>query len=88
MMANTGNPESDVVAEVERYFVMPGQATAYKIGMLKIIELRERAREKLGDKFDLRAFHDVVIGGGDMPLEILERKVDKWIAEGGMQTST
>ena len=88
MMANTGNPESDVVAEVERYFVMPGQATAYKIGMLKILELRERAREKLGEKFDIRAFHDVIIGDGDMPLEILERKVDKWIAEGGTAIST
>jgi uncharacterized protein (DUF885 family) len=88
MMANTGNPESDVIAEVERYFVMPGQATAYKIGMLKILELRERAREKLGDRFDIRAFHDVIIGDGDMPLEILERKVDKWIEETGTAAST
>lgn len=83
MAANTGNPESDVVAEIERYFVMPGQATAYKIGMMKILELRERAQQKLGDKFDIRNFHDVVIGDGDMPLEILERKVDEWIAAGG-----
>jgi len=88
MLSNTGNPESDVIAEVERYFVMPGQATAYKIGMLKILELRERAREKLGDKFDIRAFHDVVIGDGDMPLEILERKVDKWIATSHKQQAT
>ncbi len=83
MSANTGSPESDVVAEIERYFVMPGQATAYKVGMIKILELRQRAKEKLGDKFDIRAFHDVVIGGGDMPLEILERKVDEWIAGAG-----
>lgn len=83
MLGNTGNPESDVVAEIERYFVMPGQATAYKIGMLKILELRARAQEKLGGKFDLRNFHDVILGDGDMPLEILERKVDDWIAAGG-----
>ncbi len=88
MMSNTGNPESDVIAEVERYFVMPGQATAYKIGMLKILELRERARSKLGDKFDIRAFHDVVIGDGDMPLEILERKVNAWVDGGGQVVNT
>lgn len=88
MTANTGNPESDVVAEIERYFVMPGQATAYKIGMLKILELRERAREALGEKFDIRAFHDTVLGDGDMPLEILERKVDDWIAAGGPAVNT
>lgn len=69
-----------IKAEVQRYMVIPGQATAYKIGMLKIQELRQRAEEQLGDKFDIRAFHDVILGGGAMPLELLERRVNSWIA--------
>jgi uncharacterized protein (DUF885 family) len=81
MLANTGMPRTDVVAEVERYIVAPGQACAYKIGQLQILELRERARERLGDDFDLRAFHDLVLGQGSLPLEILERVVDQWIAD-------
>ena len=68
-----------IKAEVQRYMVMPGQATSYKIGMLKIQELREKAEKALGDKFDIRAFHDTILGGGAMPLEILERQVDLWI---------
>ena len=60
---------------------MPGQATGYKIGMLKILELREKARNELGDQFDIRAFHDTVLVGGALPLTILERVVDEWIAE-------
>ena len=75
----TGNPHGDVVSEIERYIVMPGQACAYKIGQLKILELRDRARNKLGSKFDLAAFHDVVLGNGSLPLEILERVVDRYI---------
>jgi uncharacterized protein (DUF885 family) len=59
--------------------VMPGQATSYKIGMLKIQELRLRAENALGDKFDIKAFHDTILGGGAMPLEILERRVNGWI---------
>ena len=59
---------------------MPGQATGYKIGMLKIQELRARAENARGDGFDIRAFHDVILGGGAMPLTILERRVDNWIA--------
>lgn len=80
MLVNTGMPESDVVAEIERYIVMPGQATAYKIGMMKILSLRERAKFDLGDKFDLREFHDVVLKNGAMPLTLLERVVDNYIA--------
>jgi uncharacterized protein (DUF885 family) len=81
MRAHTGMPESDVVAEIERYIVNPGQACGYKLGQLEILRLRERARERLGPRFDLRAFHDAVLGGGSLPLVILERVVDDWIAE-------
>jgi uncharacterized protein (DUF885 family) len=58
---------------------MPGQATSYKIGMLKIQQLREKAQASLGAKFDIRAFHDTVLGGGALPLPVLERVVDQWI---------
>ncbi|WP_100642922.1 DUF885 domain-containing protein [Alteromonas facilis] len=77
------SPRSDVSmrTEVRRYFVWPGQATAYMIGRLKILELRDRAQEKLGDKFDIRTFHDEVIGGGSLPLSILEKRIDNWIAK-------
>jgi uncharacterized protein (DUF885 family) len=79
MLANTGMAESDVIAEVERYIVMPGQATAYKVGMMKILELRQRAMDTLGDHFDIRDFHDVVLKNGAVPLDILERIVDAYI---------
>ncbi len=79
MLEHAGMAESDVIAEVERYIVMPGQACAYKIGMLKILELRKRAQEALGDGFDIRAFHDVLLKNGAMPLAILEQIVDRWI---------
>lgn len=81
MIANTGMAQSDVVAEIERYFVMPGQACAYKVGMMKILELRERAKDQLGEGFDLREFHNVVLTNGSLPLTMLEDLVDKWIAE-------
>ena len=81
LMQNTPNPESDCVKAIERYIVMPGQATAYKIGMIKILELREKSREKLGTKFDIREFHDVVLKSGPVPLQILEENVDAWIQE-------
>jgi uncharacterized protein (DUF885 family) len=78
-LANGPTSEGQVRAEVRRYIVLPGQATAYKVGMLKILELRERARRSLGDRFDIRTFHDTVLGGGALPLAILERRVDDWI---------
>ncbi|MBI1213544.1 MAG: DUF885 family protein [Alphaproteobacteria bacterium] len=81
MREKTGMVETDVTSEVERYIVSPGQACAYKIGMLKILELRERAKNELGARFDLKAFHDVVLDGGAMPLTVLERRVNDWIAE-------
>jgi uncharacterized protein (DUF885 family) len=80
MLANTGMAESDVIAEIERYFVMPGQATSYKVGMMKIMELREFAENELGDRFDIREFHEVVLTNGSMPLDILEELVREYIA--------
>lgn len=76
---NTPNPQGDVVAAIERYIVMPGQATAYMVGKLKIMELRQRAMDELGDKFDWRGFHSVVLKNGAVPLSILEENVDDWI---------
>jgi uncharacterized protein (DUF885 family) len=79
--ANTANPERDVVAETDRYIVWPGQACSYKVGMLKILELRELAKKELGTKFDLRAYHDVVLKNGALPLDLLEENVRAWIAK-------
>jgi uncharacterized protein (DUF885 family) len=81
MLANTGMAESDVVAEIERYFVMPGQATAYKVGMIKILELRDYAEAELGESFDIREFHNVVLTNGSVPLDILEQLVREYVAE-------
>ena len=80
LVENTPNPVDDLEKAIGRYIVWPGQATAYKIGMLKIIELREKARTALGDKFDLRGYHDVILRNGPLPLNMLEEEVDKWIA--------
>ena len=80
-MANSPAAEGQIRSEVKRYIVWPGQATSYKIGMLKILELRRKAEGELGDKFDIRGFHDTVLGGGALPLDILERRVDEWVAE-------
>jgi uncharacterized protein (DUF885 family) len=80
---NTSNAEADCIDSINRYIVMPSQATAYKIGMIKILELREKARKRLGEKFDLRQFHDVVLTNGAVPLDVLEELVDLWIAARG-----
>ncbi|MEL7729900.1 DUF885 domain-containing protein [Citromicrobium bathyomarinum] len=77
---NTPNPDGDIRKAIERYIVYPGQATAYMIGKLKIMELREAARAELGDDFDIRAFHDVVLLPGPVPLDILEENVEAWVA--------
>jgi uncharacterized protein (DUF885 family) len=80
MIEKTGIADGDVIAEIERYLVWPGQALAYKVGMLKILELREKAKNELGARFDIRKFHNVVIGSGSLPLSVLEQQVDAYIA--------
>ena len=84
---NSAIPESAVRSEVRRYLTTPGQATSYKIGMLKIQELRTRAEETLGEQFDIRDFHDVLLGGGALPMPLLETRVDNWISEQQSQNS-
>ncbi len=81
MQENTGMASSDVVVEIERYIVMPAQATAYKTGMDHILKLRRKAKKQLGDRFELRDFHDVILRNGDLPLNLLEVQVDDWIHE-------
>ena len=77
---NTPNPERDIFTETNRYIVWPAQATSYKIGMLKIVQLRELAKQQLGPAFDLRQYHDIVLKNGSVPLDILEENVRAWIA--------
>ncbi|AHM62694.1 lipoprotein [Flammeovirgaceae bacterium 311] len=78
--AHASAPESEIASMVDRHIVMPSQATAYKIGMMKILELRESAKQELGSRFDIREFHDVVLTNGAVPLSLLEEMVDQWVA--------
>ena len=79
MKTETGMSDTEVRTEIERYIVWPGQALSYKVGMLKILELRERAKATLGEKFDIRKFHTIVLDNGIPPLFVLEELVDSWI---------
>ena len=79
-MDNAAKTEQDIVNEIDRYISWPGQALAYKIGQLKMLELREKAEQALSDAFDIRAFHDALLGGGALPLEVLEMRMNRWLA--------
>ncbi len=79
--ANSSIPAAAVQSEVRRYLVNPGQATAYKVGMIRIQQLRKQAETELGARFDIKGFHDAVLGGGAMPMDLLERRVERWIAQ-------
>jgi uncharacterized protein (DUF885 family) len=79
MFENSPSEPTRAISEAERFAAIPGQALAYKIGQLKIVELRKRAEKALGAKFDVKKFHDEVLKDGAMPLEVLEAKIDRWI---------
>jgi uncharacterized protein (DUF885 family) len=79
--ANSAKTDQDITVEVDRYIVWPGQALGYKIGQLKIRELRTRAERELGPRFDIRTFHDAVLGQGAMPLDLLEARIRAWVVQ-------
>ena len=81
MLSKTGMTEDEVTREIERYVVWPGQATAYKVGQLYILRLRAMAEKELGDGFDIKEFHEMLLLNGAMPLEILEESVTLWVNE-------
>ena len=81
MVTNTGMTEDEVAREIERYVVIPGQATAYKTGQLALLDLRAEAEAQLGDQFDVREFHELVLMNGAMPLALLRKQVESWIAQ-------
>lgn len=85
LVENTPNPRYDAQKAIERYIALPGQATAYMIGKLKIMELRDKAQQKLGEKFNFAGFHDEILKDGPVPLSVLEQKVDRWIAQAAAQ---
>jgi prolyl oligopeptidase len=78
---NAAKTELDIINEIDRYLVMPGQALAYKIGQLKILGLRRQAEQALGNDFDIRAFHDELLGAGALPLEVLETRMNRWLTQ-------
>ena len=80
LAANTALTMVEVEAQIDRYITWPAQALSYKIGEIKIRQLRSQAEQQLGDKFDIRAFHDTVLGGGALPLNVLEKRVNNWVA--------
>ena len=79
--ANAAKSEQDIINEIDRYISWPGQALAYKIGQLKMLELQQKAKARLGEKFDIRAFHDTMLGAGSVPLSVLEANIDTWITK-------
>ena len=79
LLKNTPSTKADAMKAAERYIVMPGQATAYKIGMIRIQQLRKQAKAKLGDRFDIREFHDLILKNGTVPLSVLEKQVERWV---------
>jgi uncharacterized protein (DUF885 family) len=81
MLANTAMPQVEIDSEVDRYIADPGQALAYMVGRLEIQRMRRAAEQKLGDRFDIRSFHDTVLGGGSLPLGVLDQVVRAWAAE-------